>query len=478
MATDESLSLSIQQKLRQRLSPLQVRFGQMLEMSTPEVEDEVRRVLDDNPALEVSENQDDVAKDDFKESPEDMQLADYRSDEDVPYYRSNIRNASSDEPYYEPLAVDTSATVMDSLSVQLAEHDLTERQNMMAKYVIGNLDDNGYLTRDVNSMAYDIESHTGMRVSSGELKSVLDIVRSLDPPGIGAVDLRECLLLQLKRLPESDDVKLAVEIVTHYFDLFALKHYSRISASLGVTDEHLRNAVNLIRTLNPKPASILGTDPADDKKQHIIPDFYVETDGENVVLSLLNNIPELQIEATFRPEAEPESSEIAGSDNDASLFIRQKRSEAEEFIQVLKMRQNTLFRTMSAIVRLQRDFFVGGEDESLLRPMILKDIAAITHDDLSVVSRATSGKYVSTQNGIYPLKMFFKERPKDEDTVPTREAMSALKELVDGEDKSHPLSDEAIMDELSKRGFPIARRTVAKYREKMGIPVARLRREI
>lgn len=478
MATDESLSLSIQQKLRQRLSPIQVRFGQMLEMSAPEVEDEVRRVLDDNPALEVSENQDDVAKDDFKESPEDMQLADYRSDEDVPYYRSNIRNASSDEPYYEPLAVDTSATVMDSLSVQLAEHDLTERQNMMAKYVIGNLDDNGYLTRDVNSMAYDIESHTGMRVSPGELKSVLDIVRSLDPPGIGAVDLRECLLLQLKRLPESDDVKLAVEIVTHYFDLFALKHYSRISASLGVTDGHLRNAVNLIRTLNPKPASILGTDPADDKKQHIIPDFYVETDGENVVLSLLNNIPELQIEATFRPEAEPESSEIAGSDNDASLFIRQKRSEAEEFIQVLKMRQNTLFRTMGAIVRLQRDFFVGGEDESLLRPMILKDIAAITHDDLSVVSRATSGKYVSTQNGIYPLKMFFKERPKDEDTVPTREAMSALKELVDGEDKNHPLSDEAIMDELSKRGFPIARRTVAKYREKMGIPVARLRREI
>jgi len=478
MATDESLSLSIQQKLRQRLSPVQVRFGQMLEMSAPEVEDEVRRVLDDNPALEVSENQDDVAKDDFKETPEDMQLADYRSEEDVPYYRTYIRNSSSDEPYYEPLAVDTSATVMESLSVQLAEQDLTERQNMMARYVIGNLDDNGYLTRDVNSMACDIESHTGMRVSPVELKAVLDIVRSLDPPGIGAVDLRECLLLQLKRLPDNDDVNLAVEIITHYFDLFALKHYSRISVALGIPDERLRHAVNLIRTLNPKPASILGADPSEDKKQHIIPDFYVETDGENVILTLLNNIPELQIEETFRQKAEPAGIDNTVSDNDASLFIRQKRNEAEEFIQVLRMRQNTLFRTMSAIVRLQRDFFVGGEDESLLHPMILKDIAAITHDDLSVVSRATSGKYVSTQNGIYPLKMFFKERPKDDDTVPTREAMSALKELVDGEDKSHPLSDEAIMDGLANRGYPIARRTVAKYREKLGIPVARLRREI
>ncbi len=476
MAADESLSLSIEQKLRQRLSPIQVKFGQMLEMSTPEAEDEVRRALDDNPALEVADVRDDAPKDEFSESPEDMQLADYRSDEDVPYYRTRIRNRSDDEPYYEPLAVDTSSTIIDSLSAQLSEQNLTDRQRMMALYVIGNLDDNGYLTRDVNSMAYDVESHTGLSVSPVEMKEVLEIVRGLDPPGIGAVDLRECLLLQLRRLPSTELSRLAIEIVGHYFDLFALKHYSRISASLGITADRLREAVNLIRTLNPKPAALLGEDPTDDKKQHIVPDFYVESDGDNVTLTLPNSIPDLQIEETFR--AKQSSGENEGSESEASLFLKQKRNEAEEFIQVVKMRQATLFRTMSAIVRIQHDFFANGEDESLLHPMILKDIAAITHDDLSVISRATSGKYVATQSAIYPLKMFFKEHPKADDGVSSREAMDALKRLVDGEDKMRPLSDEAIMSELSRLGYPIARRTVAKYREKLGIPVARLRRDI
>lgn len=476
MATDESLSLSLQQKLRQRLSPVQVRFGQMLEMSGPEVEDEVRRALDDNPALEVAESQDDSLSGDFKESPEEMQMADYKSDEDVPYYRTHIKNRSDSEPYYEPLAADTSSTAMDALSVQLSEHALTERQLMLAMYIIGNLDDNGYLTRDVNSMAYDIESHTGVRVLPGEIKDVLETVRSLDPPGIGAVDLRECLLLQLKRMPKSDDVNLAVEILTHYFDLFALKHYERIVSSLGITDKRLRDAVNLIRTLNPKPASVFGVDPADDKRQHIVPDFYVETDGENLTLSLLNTIPELQIEETCRLTDDDERGMTP--DSEASLFVKQKRGEAEELIQVLKMRQTTLFRTMSAILRLQRDFFINGDDESLIHPMILKDVAAITHDDLSVISRATSGKYVATQGGVFPLKMFFREHPKDESDIPARDAMAVIRELVDAEDKSRPLSDEAIMASLSERGFPIARRTVAKYRERLGIPVARLRREI
>lgn len=451
----------------------------MLEMSTPEVEDEVRRALDDNPALDIDDAaKDDVAKDEFKETPEDMQLADYRSDEEVPYYRVNIRNRDDNEPYYEPLAVDTSSTIMDSLNLQLSEHNLTERQRLIAQYIIGNLDDNGYLTRDVNSMAYDIETHSGMRVSPREVRGVLDIVRSLDPAGIGAVDLRECLLLQLRRMPKTDVSKLAEEIVMHYFDLFALKHYSKIVTSLGITDERLREADSLIRTLNPKPASVLGEDPSDEKKQHIIPDFYVETDGDSISLSLLNNIPELRIEETFRVAPDSSDPDRQQPEGEASLFIKQKRAEAEEFIQVLKMRQSTLFRIMSAIVRLQRDFFINGEDESQLHPMILKDVAAITHDDLSVISRATSGKYVATHSGVYPLKMFFVERPKDEESVSAREAMAVLQSLVDGEDKNHPLSDEAIMEALSAKGYPIARRTVAKYREKLGIPVARLRREI
>ena len=245
---------------------------------------------------------------------------------------------------------------------------------------------------------------------------------------------------------------------------------------MGSTVKRLRDAVNLIRTLNPKPASVFGVDPADDKRQHIVPDFYVETDGENLTLSLLNTIPELQIEETFRLTDDDERGMTP--DSEASLFVKQKRGEAEELIQVLKMRQTTLFRTMSAILRLQRDFFINGDDESLIHPMILKDVAAITHDDLSVISRATSGKYVATQGGVFPLKMFFREHPKDESDIPARDAMAVIRELVDAEDKSRPLSDEAIMASLSERGFPIARRTVAKYRERLGIPVARLRREI
>lgn len=474
MATDESLSLSIQQKLRQRLSPVQVRFGQMLEMSAPELEDELRRMLDDNPALEVVENSDDSPADDFSESAEDMQLADYRSEEEIPYYRLAARNGSAEEPYYEP--TETSTTLIDALSAQLAELKLSDKERMVANYVIGNLDDNGYLTRDVNSMAYDIESHTAMRVSPSEVKHVLELVRGFDPAGIGAVDLRECLLLQLKRIRPSEVSELAIEIITHYFDLFSLKHYSRIAASLGLSDSKLRDAFDLIRTLNPKPAAVLGIDTVDEKTQHIIPDFYVETDGESVTLTLPNNIPELQIEETFRSDRVSDSD--SASENQASLFIKQKRDDAEEFIQVLKMRQNTLFRTMSAIVRLQKDFFINGDDESKIRPMILKDIAAITHDDLSVISRATSSKYVATQSGLYPLKMFFRERPKSDDDIQSREILPLLKSLVDSEDKHNPLSDEAIMGELVNRGFKVARRTVAKYREKLGIPVARLRREI
>lgn len=263
MATDESLSLSIQQKLRQRLSPVQVRFGQMLEMSAPELEDELRRMLDDNPALEVVENSDDSPADDFSESAEDMQLADYSSEEEIPYYRLAARNGSAEEPYYEP--TETSTTLIDALSAQLAELKLSDKERMVANYVIGNLDDNGYLTRDVNSMAYDIESHTAMRVSPSEVKHVLELVRGLDPAGIGAVDLRECLLLQLKRIRPSEVSELAIEIITHYFDLFSLKHYSRIAASLGLSDSKLRDAFDLIRILNPKPAAVLGIDTVDEK---------------------------------------------------------------------------------------------------------------------------------------------------------------------------------------------------------------------
>lgn len=478
---EESLSLSLQQRLQQRLSPLQVKFVKMLEMNGPEVEDEVRRALDDNPALEKVEA-DDAAEDNerFNETAEDIRRADYASEEEIPFYRLEARNHSVNDTYAEPVAADGAMSLLDMLSEQLAEHDLTDRQRTVALYIAGNLDDNGYLTRDVNSMVYDIEEQTGQVASTAEVRSMLDLVRTLEPAGIGAVDLRECLLLQLKRRELSDSVKTATEIVTHYFDLFSRKHYDRLASAVGVSPEKLREAIKVIRALNPKPASDIGDDPAEERTRHIIPDFALEVEGNDIELTLLNNVPELRIEATFRDDEDgkhllPQSSRASG---ETALFIRQKRDEATEFIKILRMRQETLFRVMSAIVRLQKDFFINGDDESLIKPMILKDVSKLTGYDLSVISRAAAGKYVATAHGVYPLKFFFNERPKDDVDASTHELIATLKSVIDAEDKRHPLSDEVITAEMVSRGYDIARRTVAKYREKLGIPVARLRREI
>lgn len=473
---EEKLTLSQQQKLQQRLSPLQVKFVKMLEMTGPEVEDEVRQALDDNPALESIDSPVAVANDDegeFNESAEELRKADYAGDDEIPSYRLEAHNHSYGDSPYEPVAADSSSSLIDTLSAQLAEHNLTESQQRIARYVIGNLDDNGYLTRSTRDMAMDIEEITGRPTSTADVKSMLDLVRSFEPAGVGAVDLRDCLLLQLKRRKESPTVEIATEIIAHNFDLFSRKHYDRLASSIGCTPDELKKAVDLIRSLNPKPAGLIADDPADDRTRHIIPDFSVEIDDGNLHLSLLNNIPELTIEETFR------SDDNEFRDNpEASLFIRQKREEADEFIKLLRMRQETLFNVMRAIVRLQRDYFLNGDDESRLKPMILKDIAAITGYDLSVISRATAGKYVATPYGVHPLKMFFNERPKDNDDTSSHEIIAALKNIIADEDKSRPLSDEAITEAIARQGFDIARRTVAKYREKLGIPVARLRKEL
>ncbi|MBD5267307.1 MAG: RNA polymerase factor sigma-54 [Bacteroides sp.] len=470
---EDSLKLSIEQKLQQRLSPLQVRFGKMLEMSGPEVEDEVQRALDDNPALEAVDHSDDSGEEPFNETASEIQDADYRDEDDIPFYRHDTRQNSHYDNPLETMTADTSETLYDVLSEQLAGFDLSERQKLIARYIIGNLDDNGYLTRSASSMGYDIEEHTGEHIAVDDIKSVIDIVRSLEPAGIAAVDLRDCLLLQLHRRKSGKTVDRAIEIVTHYFDYFSRKHYDRLAAAIGVSEAELKDAVELITSLNPKPAASLAGDVAEDRTRHIVPDFTVEVDDGTVTLTLVNNIPELQIERSFSEE----EARLDG-DNAAELFIRQKRDEAADFIKVLKMRQETLYNVMRAIVSIQRDFFVNSDDEMLIRPMILKDIAKITGYDLSVISRAAAGKYVATSYGIYPLKHFFNEKPKDDEDASSHEIVAALKEIISSEDKKKPLSDEAITARITDMGYDIARRTVAKYREKLGIPVARLRKEI
>lgn len=475
----EALKQSQELKQQQRLTPMQVQFVRMLEMTGPEIEMEVKRAVDEMPALEAVDNDASRQEDDygetFNESAEEMQLADYRSDDDIPSYRLEARNHSADDSRYEPVAISEDTSMLSVLTAQLSETDLNAQQIEVARHIIGNLDDNGYLKRSLNDIADDLAIHQSMEIPADEMKHIYNVIRSLDPPGIGAVDLRDCLLLQLRRMKQTPDVSNATEIINHYFDLFSKKHFQKIGSLLNLPQEQLQNAIALIRRLNPKPGSRFGDSEIEKSARQIVPEFLVETENNEVTLTLLNNIPELAIEQSFA-----EDSPIPGlsprEKAEAQTFIRIRREEAASFIKTLSMRQQTLYRVMAAIVKIQRDFFLTG-DEYRLKPMILKDIAALTGYDLSVISRATASKYVMTPSGVYPLKFFFNERPKVEDDASFHQIAEALRRLIESEDKDAPMSDEALTAAINAKGFNIARRTVAKYREKLGFPVARLRKE-
>lgn len=485
----QELSQTLSQKLQQRLSPLQLRFVRMLEMSELEFEEEVRRELDDNPALAEAEGQELPASDPdsegFDETPEQMQLADYRDEEEIPFYRLEANNRSADDEYFEPTSIAPEATTLiDNLTAQLGESDLEDGELLVAQYVIGNLDDNGYMTLTPAQILDDLAFGAGIDLSMEELKRILEVIRSLDPAGVGAYDLRDCLLLQLRRMPEGGEVALATEIVEDYFDLFSLRHFDRLESLTGRSREELREAVRVIKRLDPKPAGQLSESTADDRSRHIVPDFYVELDDSDphdeprLVLTMPNSVPELAIEESFAVSAE------GVRRAEEKSFIQRKREEAQNFIDVMRARRETLFKVMSAILNIQRQFFVT-EDEATLRPMILKDVEQRTGFDLSVISRATTGKYVATPTAVYPLKFFFNERvgssPSDDDPeggASTHQVLAAIRRVIGEEDPQRPLSDDALTERLAAEGFDIARRTVAKYRERLGIPVARLRKKL
>lgn len=484
MANDSKQKSSLEQVQQQRLLPLQVRVGRMLEMNAIEVEEEVRRALEELPALEVSENDPHSRSDDtdtdeqpFNETAEEIQLADYRNDEEIPSILTHRNNYDPDNRFSEPVIASSDGSIIDTLTRQINELDVSALDKLIASYIIGNIDSNGYMSRDLTSITNDIAIHTGNDVTPEHVRRVWGIVRSLDPAGIGAIDLRDCLLLQLKRKPKSESVNDATEIIDDYFDLFAKKHFEKIASLMSLPENRMHNALALIRQLNPKPASQLDGGGIEDNARHIVPDFAVETDGDTITLTLLNNIPELCIEESFTDDFQTDGSINERQKRDAQTFIRQHRDEARDFIKILKTRQQTLFNVMSAIVKLQHDFFLT-DDPGKIRPMILKDIAAITGYDLSVISRAAASKYVATAHGVYPLKMFFNERTQAEDDASSQQVIATIEKIINSEDKKHPLSDEQLTSELNKRGFSMARRTVAKYREKIGIPVARLRKEL
>jgi RNA polymerase sigma-54 factor len=479
---------------QQRLTPLQVRYVRTLEMTGPEFEADIRNALEENPALEVKSQEDEEHIHDltrtedgasYTESSAEMQRADYGTDDDIPDYLSNKMYASTQEmaeDYYEPVVVAGDDSMCNSLMLQLNELDITEDERKIAEYIIGSLDDNGYLTTSLQSLSDDIAYATGNIYSVDVIRSVWEKVRQLDPPGIAAVDLRDCMILQLKRLPRTVENLTALEMVKDYFDLFSKKHTQKIAASMGIEESQVRDAWHVISRLNPKPASLLESTGGGSARA-VVPEFYVEVDDdETITLRLLNKVPELCISESFAadvtlPDASPRST------NDANVFLKQKRDEATDYIKIVGMRQQTLFKVMSAIIKIQRQFFLT-EDESQIRPMVLRELADATGLDLSVVSRATRERYVMTDNGVYPLKMFFNERRKkssgadDSDDNTTPKIIAAIKDIIEQEDKKKPLSDDQITKMLTEKGFDIARRTVAKYRERLGFPVCRLRKTL
>lgn len=472
---DENLILSQQQTLQQRLNPQQVIFGRLLQMSAPELEDEVRRQLEENPALR---EEDAPAHDD-----EDGNLPEnYYSPSEAP---TRVRRGAVN-PDFDPTSIvaddsEEDSSLNSAMNARLGELNLTPWQRTLASYIIGNLDNNGYLPRTLTAIAADIGTAEGREVDVEELRPVFAAIRTLEPAGIGAVDLRDCLLLQIDRLPESPAVDVAREIVAHNFDLFSKKHTERLRARVDADDATFEEAMRLIHGLNPKPGSVLGQNRAQQQGIHLTPDFSVEPAGNSFIVRLLSRSPELTIERSFEPGNLPatgtaQSAGLERQRKEAAAFIRRNYDEASSFIRLLRNRSQTLLAVMEAIVAHQAPFFASG-DPATLRPMILKDIQATTGYDLSVISRACSDKYVTTPWGTYPLKYFFNERPQAHSEASQPQVIQALKEIIENEDPRHPLSDRALAEAMAAKGHDIARRTVTKYRERLGFPVGRLRRK-
>lgn len=478
--------LTYSQSLEQRITPLQVQYVRMLEMTGPEVEDAVRRTVDENPALEVddSDNRDSRMPADgeepYNESAEQMQLADYKDPDDIPSYRLEARNRSADDGEYRRELTDTGETLTDSLTEQMRHSTDDPKTLQIADYIIGSLDDSGYLRRSADDIADDLVMYGDMPdATPAKVTEVLGAVRALEPAGVAARDLRDCMLLQLERRDRSRGaVETAYKIISEQYELFSKRRFDRLCSSLRISREQLSEALDVIHQLNPKPAAGFASPNDSDLGLTVSPDFSVECDDNgHLTVTLLSRVPHMVISRTF---AEPAVAKSDARSEVANSFVRRRRDEATNFIKAIEMRNSTMFRIMSAIVEMQREFFVTG-DSSAIKPMLLRDVSAKTGDDMSTVSRATSNKYVQTEAGIFALKDFFNERAStanDDESVSTLAVLDNLKRLIDNEDKRHPLSDDALTKLLSDKGFNIARRTVTKYRERLRLPVARLRRQL
>ncbi len=483
------LKQHLQLKLQQKLSPQQIQLMKLLQVTTMDLEQRIKEELMDNPALEEGSDDSDSDtdselldnnEDDTSSEENDFDISDYFDEDDTPDYKTKINNQGSDiEDRQTPIG--QGSTFQDLLYDQIHLLDLDEKETYIAEYLIGNLDDDGYLRRDLNSICNDLLFTTGIESNLKEIESALLQIQTLDPAGIGARDLKECLLIQLKRQhPKSEIIQTALVILTKYFDEFTKKHYEKIALRLNLTLAEIKPSIDCILHLNPRP----GNSGADSVKEvpQITPDFLLFNDDGDLKLSLNGrNSPELKISNRYKEMLQQYSGKGKKDANqkEAILFVKQKIDSAKWFIDALVQRNQTLMICMEAIIDHQRAFFLSG-DESKLKPMILKDIADRVGMDISTISRMANSKYIQTNFGTYLLKYFFSEglSTDDGEEASSREIKQILKDAIEQEQKSKPLPDEKLMALLNEKGYNIARRTVAKYREKLGIPVARLRKEI
>jgi len=480
-----ALKQFLAQKLEQRLSPQQIQLMKLLQVPTMELDQRIKQELEENPALE--EGLDSVEEDNFEEEyendsseeVEEFDLSDYFDDDTSEYKTQSNNNSKDDEERVIPLSGESS--FQQRMTEQLHLLDLSDDQFMIADTIIGNLDESGYLNRELEAIVDDLAFSANVITTEAEVEKVLSLVQELDPACIGARNLKECLILQINRIQDGNISRFtAKKILENHFEEFIKKHYDKIQKKFEISDEDLKDAIDEILRLNPKPGGSMRE--AARNHQEIIPDFeIIENEGKLDLTLNGRNAPELKVNKDYEKmlRTYSEGGKTSKSDKEAVMFVKQKLDGAKWFIDAIKQRQNTLLSTMQAIMMYQKEYFLTG-DETNLKPMILKDIAEIVDLDISTVSRVANSKYVITSQGTFALKYFFSESlsTNSGEEVSTREVKKILSEAVDNESKSKPLTDEKLTTLLKEKGYNIARRTVAKYREQLNIPVARLRKEL
>jgi RNA polymerase sigma-54 factor len=481
------LRQTLHQKLQQKLSPQQIQMVKLLEVPTLEMGERIKNEVAENPALEFGEDpESSIDSNPFEDKNEgnndEFNLDDYAADDDIPDYRSQLPSSGTVGKTSERILVSDELSLNEHLQEQLDLQDLNSTQRIVANYLIGSIDDDGYLRRSIESISDDLAIQIGLDVPLDQINEIVCLIKKFDPPGVGAFDLQECLLLQLGRKPQTETIKNTIKLLEECFDEFSKKHYDSIIKRLGCSMDELREMIQEIIKLNPKPGSIFGS-AMEGSKEEVTPDFLLDN-NEGVLQLTLNNtlIPELHINPGFSRMVNDFNGNVKNQTQEAVeaiQFAKQKVDSAKWFIDAVHQRQETLMRTMQAIIDYQYAFFLDGDEKSL-RPMILKDIAEITGYDISTISRVSNSKYIQTEFGVFSLKYFFTESMLTDsgEEVSVLEIKNIMRESVDSENKSRPLTDEELSEILSAKGYIIARRTVAKYRDQLQIPVARLRREI